>query len=281
MGESNLVADLRDIIDSQMTLLNFTLYIATQGPADFAGQRFECNLSELKMKTSQNIALGAGQSVSTILKCAEWKGIPVRDLYPIARSAVESFINAAFLLVSSEEVAGRAARYVSYASWKQSNRTVGSGEFTLKLSTSPLKERATSPAFPEFSGRGNGEWTKLDLPSRLRCVGELAGKRSGGRLLAAYTLIYSISSEIIHGSPFGMNYFYQAHLPENPTVDDFREGSSKHVESILIAIAHAAAGYLSAFFAFHNMAPPQRAEQELFNRLLAIDGVEPQSMPNE
>jgi hypothetical protein len=199
----------------------------------------------------------------------------VRDLYPIARSAVESFINAAFILVESDAVAERAAKYVAFASWKQVNRQIGSGDFSMKLSTSPLGEDTASPEFPEFAGSGNGVWTKLDVPSRFRRIGELAGQKAGSRFLAAYALVYSLSSEIIHGSPYGVNYFYQAHLSGTPAVDDFREATGKQLEDLLISVSHAVAGYVSAFFRSQGMLAPYLAEQELFNRLLSLEGVEP------
>lgn len=273
--EQNRLASLREIVDQQLELVTLSLYVATQGPTSFRGESLECHLGELKLKTSQHIAMCAGQSVTTILRCADWRGIPVRDLYPIARSAIESFINAAYILVESDAVAERAAKYVAFASWKQTNRQIGSGDFSMTLSTSPLVQDATSPEFPEFAGSGNGVWTKLDVPSRFRKVGELAGRKAGSRFLAAYALVYSLSSEIIHGSPYGVNYFYQAHLPPNPTVADFKDATGKQLEDLLLAVSHAVAGYASTFFRRQGMLVPYLAEQELFNKLLALEGVEP------
>lgn len=280
MGEiaSERQSALKSIVESQMELLRLSLYVATQEPVVYQGENLRCTLSEAKLKTSQHIAMGAGQSVHTILKCAEWRGIPVRDLYPIARSAVESFINAAFLLVEDESAAERAMRWVKYRAWKEVNRAVGSGELTLRLSSSP--DEVSLPAeFAEFTAKGaSREWSTLDTPSRIRRVGEIAGKKAGSRLLGAYALIYSVSSEIIHGSPFGVNFFMQAHMPPSGTVEGFREATGKQVEDILIDVAHAAAGYLAAFFRSMQMSAPYVTEQELFNRLLALEGVEPQQV---
>lgn len=267
---------LKSIVLSQMELLRVSLYVATQGPMVYQGENLRCMLSEAKLKTSQHIAMCAGQSVHTILKCTEWRGIPVRDLYPIARSAIESFINAAYLLVEDESAAERAVRWMKYRAWKEGNRRVGSGEFTIRLSSSP---ESPPSEFAEFTIKGaSREWSTLDTPSRIRRVEELAGKKAGSRLLGAYALIYSISSEVIHGSPFGVNFFYQAHMPLNGTVDGFREATAKQVEDILVEVAHAAAGYLCAFFRSRRMPAPYVVEQELFNQLLALEGVEPQKV---
>lgn len=269
------LASLQGIVNEQLELITLSLYIATQGPTVFRGEPLSCQLGDAKKKTSQHIAMCAGQSVTTILRCADWRGIPVRDLYPIARSAIESFINAAYILVEADTVAERAAKYVAFASWKQANRRIGSGEFAMSLATPPLESKAVSPEFPEFAGSGNGVWTKLDVPSRFRTVGELAGRKAGSRFLAAYALVYSLSSEIIHGSPYGVNYFYQAHLPPTATVADFEDATGKQLEDLLFAVSHAVAGYASAFFRSQGMLAPYLAEQELFNRLLSLEGVEP------
>lgn len=269
---------LKTIVLSQMELLRVSLYVATQGPMVYQGENLRCTLSEAKLKTSQHIAMCAGQSVHTILKCAEWRGIPVRDLYPIARSAIESFINAAFLLVEDESAAERAVRWMKYRTWKERNRTIGSGAFTIRLSSLPDKESSPSE-FAEFTIKGaSREWSSLDTPNRIRRVGELVGKKAGDRLLVAYALVYSISSEIIHGSPFGVNFFYQAHMLPNGTVEGFRDATAKQVEDILLDVAHAAAGYLCAFFRSRRMSAPYVVEQELFNQLLTLEGVEPQEV---
>jgi hypothetical protein len=264
---------LKSIVDDQMELLRLSLYVATQGPAVYCEESLLCQLSDAKRETSQIVAMAAGQSVATLLKCSNWEGIAVRDLYPIGRSVVESFVNAAYIVVESEEVAERAVRWVEYRSWKENNREVGSGEFKLDISTEPS---ASMPSkFVEFSGKGAcREWSTLDLPSRIRRVGELGGRKAGSRLLAAYALTYSISSEVIHGSPFGVNYFYQAHRI-GEEVQDFRNASHHQLNNILFDVMHAMGGYLSAFFFAHGMKAPFLAEQRIFNRLLAVMDIEP------
>ena len=75
--------------------------------------------------------------------------------------------------------------------------------------------------FPEFAGKGQGSWTNLDVPSRIRCVGEVV-QAAGGALLGAYGGIYAASSEVIHGSVFGSAYFYSIHTGDPKTEEGFR-----------------------------------------------------------
>ncbi|QMV66123.1 hypothetical protein HS968_24040 [Pseudomonas berkeleyensis] len=265
---------LVEVLQEQLELLRISLFVATQGPAEMAGTQLRCSLEPPIINASQPIAMCAGQSVNTILRCLDWRGIPVRDLYPIARSAVESFINAAFLVSQDSAASERALRYVKFRQWKQHNRTVGEGVFTLKLSSSGSPADSPPTEFKEFTGKGQDMWTTLALPSRINRVGQAAGRKAGSRLLAAYTLIYSVSSEVIHGSPFGVSYFYSTGAPTS--VEEFRQSTVGQMEDMLVAVAHAAAGYLATFYTSQGMKTAASIEQELFNKLLALEGVEPQ-----
>ena len=276
MSIDERLASLKAVLSGQMELLRLCLKIINDGSIEYQGERASCSLSEPKIQTSTLVAMAAGQSVNTILRIAEWRGIPVRDLYPIARCALESFINAAYLIAEEDSVAEKAIRYVAFAAYRQQNRRVGSGQFTLDISTQPKATAEEEARLSEFKGKNS--WTPLDVASRMNKVGLFAGDKAGSRLLAGYALLYSISSEIIHGSPFGVNCFYQAHLPANSEgdVEAFREATARHVEDVLIALIHGLAGYLSAFFTLQGMESLKHAEQSLFNTYLVLEGIDPQ-----
>lgn len=257
----------------QQEFLRLALFVASQGPTDFEGETLTCVLPDAQRRTSTFLAMGAGQSIESLLRISKQHGIPVRDAYPIARSAVESFVNASYLLCEKNEVADRAIRYIDYAAWRHHNRKFGSGEFSIEVRSDPDPESTLSNRFPEFAGKGNGSWTKLDVPSRIRRIGELAGRRAGSRLLAAYGLIYSLSSEVIHGSPFGASYFYSAHLNDQQSTEAFVAGTVRQLEEIFIAVLHAGCGYLSAFFGLQKMQAPLAAEEKLFKRLMALSTI--------
>jgi len=278
--ELPLIDALRDLAMLQQELLRLALFVASEGPTTFEGEVLNCTLRDDQRRTSTFLAMAAGQSVETLLRMAKLRGIPIRDAYPIARSAVESFVNASFLASESDQVAVRAVRYVSFASWRHHNRRFGSGEFAIEVQSDPDATATLANEFPEFSGKGNGVWTTLDVPGRIRRVGELAGRRAGSRLLAAYGLIYSLSSEILHGSPFGASYFFSAHACAEST-EAFVAGTCRHLEEILIAVLHAHSGYLAAFFWIQGMRAPFAAEEKLFARLLALSTKPPHSLPGE
>ena len=204
--------------------------------------------------------------MNTVLKLSQEQGIGVRDMYPIARSVVEGFINAAFFVTQPIEVAQRALRHKEYAAWKHANRVVGSGEFMIKVGSGEDIRPALAQLFPEFSGKGQGVWTSLDVPSRIRCVGEMV-RAAGGALLGAYGGIYNVSSEIIHGSVFGTAYFYSAHTRDPRDEEGFRRGVLQQRIDILSAVTHAASGFLAAYANTQKCGPLVLAEHELFKRL--------------
>lgn len=271
---------LLDLAHQQLELLRLFLYLSSEGPAEYEGERLVCSLSEPKRRTSALTAMAAGQSVNTLVGMSDLRGIPVRDMYPVARSAVESFVNAAFLASADDAVSTRALAYIRFAAWKYSNRTVGSGEFTLRLSSTPDSEATASAGFPEFAGKGQSSWTSLDVPSRIRAIGECAGGPAGSRLLAAYALIYSLSSEIIHGSVYGVSYFFQIKSSAEEDVAAFRLGTKHQIEDIFVAVLHALAGFLSAVFALQGHQEPHKAEQRLFARLLHLSTTENEAAPD-
>lgn len=269
----------------QLEFLRLALFVASQGPSTYEGETLTCSLPDAQRRTSTLLAMGAGQSVQSLLHIAKQRGIPVRDAYPIARSAIESFVNASYLLAESNVVADRAIRYIEFATWRQHNRKFGSGEYSIEVRSDPDPASTLATKFPEFTGKGNGSWTNLDMPSRIRRVGELAGRKAGSRLLAAYGLTYSLSSEIIHGSPFGASFFYSAHLNGEHSTEAFVAGTVRQLEEVFIAVLHAGCGYLAAFFEKQQMRAPLEAEEKLFKRLMELStksaSVFPQSSPSQ
>ncbi len=277
--ELPLLDALRGLAMLQQEFLRLALFVASEGPATFEGETLTCSLADGQRRTSTFLAMAAGQSLETLLRMAKLRGIPVRDAYPVARSVIESFVNASYLLAESDEVAARAIRYIEFAAWRHHNRKFGSGEFSIDVRSDPDPPAILLREFPEFCGKGKGSWTSLDVPSRIRRVGELAGRRAASRLVAAYGLIYSLSSEIIHGSPFGASYFYSAHVNSERTTEAFHAATVPHLEEIFIGVLHAGCGYLAAFFGQQNMQAPLEAEEKIFKRLLDLSSKPSSAFP--
>jgi hypothetical protein len=205
-AKQEILQELRAVIADQQELLRICLCVMTQGPVQYKWQLLSSGLDPDKIRTAAGVAMGAGQSLNTLVKLSEEKTLMVRDMYGIARTVVEAFINAAFFVTQPVDVAQRAIRHIEYASWKHHNRIIGSGEMMFAVNSDEDPKKTLQERFPEFAGKGQGSWTTLDASSRIDRVGREV-RAAGGALLGAYGMIYAVSSEIIHGSVYGMSYF--------------------------------------------------------------------------
>lgn len=260
------LTELRAVIQGQLELLRLILFVMSEGPTLYKGQSFACVLENDKARATAAVSMGAGQSLNTILNNSTESGLAVRDLYPIARAVVEGFINASFFTTQPVEVSQRALDHRYYAAWKHDNRVVGTGDFMFTLGSDPDPKATIAMNFPEFSGKGRDSWSNLDAPSKIDRIGKFV-RASGGALLGAYAGIYAISSEIIHGSVYGMSYFMSAHGSKEATTEAFLAGTEEQMIDILSATGHAASGFIAAFATIHNCGPLVLDEHELFKRL--------------
>lgn len=266
MTDAEKVCDeLRAAIAGQQELLRIALYVMTQGPVQYKWQLLKNGLEAEKARAAAAVAMGAGQSLNTLVRLSSEKGLIVRDLYGIARTVIEAFINAAFLVTQPVEVAQRALRHVEYASWKHRNRIIGSGDMLLAVNGDEDPKTTLQQKFPEFAGRGQGSWTALDAPSRIDRIGKQV-RAAGGAFLGAYGMIYAISSEVIHGSVYGMSYFFTSHT-KRQSVDSFREGVQEQLINLLSAASHASSGFLAAYANTEKFGPLVLDEHELFKRM--------------
>lgn len=264
--QQEILQELRAVIADQQELLRICLYVMTQGPVQYKWQLLSNGLDSDKIRAAAGVAMGAGQSLNTLVKLSEEKTLIVRDMYGIARTVIEAFINAAFFVTQPIDVAQRAIRHVEYASWKHHNRIIGSGEMMFAVNSDEDPKKTLQEKFPEFAGKGQGSWTTLDAPSRIDRIGREV-RAAGGALLGAYGMIYAVSSEIIHGSVYGMNYFFSSHTKDRTSVESFRHGVQEQLIDILSAASHAASGFLAAYANTEKFGPIVLDEHELFKRM--------------
>lgn len=265
-NQSGALEELRAVIGEQSKLLSLILFTISEGPVLRQGQWLSCSLETDQARATAAVAMGAGQSLGTVVRNSAERGLAVRDLYPIARCVVEGFINAAFFTTQPVEVSQRALAHIHYAAWKHSNRVIGSGDFMMTLGDDPAPKATAAKLFPDFAGRGQDSWCSLDAPSRINRIGQVV-QASGGAFLGAYGGIYAVSSEIIHGSVYGMSYFMSAYTGQVQTTEAFKRGAEEQMIDILSAVGHAASGFISAYANIHRYGPLVLEEHELFKRL--------------
>lgn len=176
MATKKRITDFKRVLVNLQKTLQKTISYAISGNFTYQEKAYRCLLSEVKVKSSIPIVMGAYHSVNTILKMASWSGFSVRDLYPITRSVLETLINASYIMVEEDEVSEKALRYAAYADYKLSNCEIGSGKLRLKISsTGEYDESKIKEFLLEFKGKKS--WAGLDLPNRIRVIGEKGFER--------------------------------------------------------------------------------------------------------
>jgi hypothetical protein len=275
------IARVQALIEQQLKLLTLSLFICDKGSADFADEELVCSLSEKMRSVVVPMSLAGGQSIGTVLQSTEKRGIPVRDCFPIARSVVETLINAAYVLAGGEALAEKAIRHTQQKFYRDLDKKVGRGEYELQITATPkpdLTDQAElKAAIDEFTtARGREKsWTDDSVPMRIEKIGQALGAVPASGLLGAYALVYADSSEIIHGSLFGIQLFYRGRAKPPENVEEFRSLTAQHLEGILFAIFLALNGYLRAFCMLQKFKSLDDRLKELFDEfMLAIRGAE-------
>lgn len=272
------IAKVQALIEKQLQLLTLSLFICDKGSADFSDEELACSLSEQVRTVVASMSLAAGQSVGTILQSTQKRGIPVRDFFPIARSVVETFINAAYILAGGDTLAEKATRHTQQKFYRDLDKKVGRGEFKLRISANPPPDVAGQvglrKAIEEFTtARGREKsWTDDSVPMRIEKIGHAIGAVPASGFLGAYALVYADSSEIIHGSLFGIQLFYRGRAKPPENVEEFRALTAQHLEGILFAAFLALNSYLRAFCMHQKFSSLDDRLKRFFDEFMDVIG---------
>jgi hypothetical protein len=275
------IARVQKLLEEQLQLLNLSLFISDKGSADFENEELVNSLSEPVRSVVVPMSLAGGQSIGTILQFVHQRGIPVRDCFPIARSAVETLINAGYVLAGGEQLAEKSIRHTQQKSYRDLEKKVGRGEYRIHITAAPLPaiddQAALKNALEEFTNARGREknWTDDSVSMRIEKIAQALGVIPATGFLGAYALVYADGSEIIHGSLFGIQLFYRGRAKPPENVDDFRALTAQHLEGILFAVFLALNSYLRAFCMLQQFKTFDKRLKGLFDRFVnAIGGAE-------
>jgi len=270
------IEKVKALIEVELHLLNLSLFIADKGSAVFNGHELKSCLTESVRGVVIAMSLAAGQSLTTVLDSSNKRGIPVRDSFPVARCAVEALINAAYVLSGGDKVAERAIRHAQQKAFRELDRSYGRGEFTFRIKAVEIpdlhQDTQLRKALDEFTSKQGKEknWTDDSVPMRIEKIGQTLGVVPASNFLGAYSLVYSDSSEIIHGSLFGIQKFYRGDAKSPTTVDEFRALTAGHIEGILFAAFLALNGYLSTYCISQEFRVIEEILRDHFGRFLEV-----------
>lgn len=212
-----------------------------------------------------------GVSIHSVLALTESQGMGIRDCFGIARSAVETAVNAAYIAVGGEPVAERAVRHMRQKRWRDLSRDANIGGWRMIVSLDVGLTADDFPGLPEAleeytnkRGREVREWTPASIEERIDAVTERC-KRAGLCFGAAVFAIYRPSSELLHGTYYGVNYFWQGSCDRpartRPALDHL--WLLEHFVTLLTATFFAASGGIDTMATVFNLPDHAKRQDQL------------------
>lgn len=157
----------------------------------------------------------AGVSLHSVVKLVTERDMGIRDCFGIARSVAEAAVNAAFVSVGGRKIAERAMRHMRQKRWRDLKRQGRisdlsiSVELKLELGSDEIPGLVEDLAeFTDKKGREVRDWTPETIEQRIEVVAREYGDAARA-LAAGIFAIYRPSSELLHGTYYGVNYFWQ------------------------------------------------------------------------
>lgn len=156
-----------------------------------------------------------GVSIHSVLALTQSRDMAIRDGFGIARSAVETAVNAAYIAVGGEPMAEQSVRHMRQKRWRDLSREANIGGWRMTVCREVGLTPEDLPGLPEAldeytskRGREVRDWTPTSIEERIDAVAERS-RRAGLCFGAAVFAIYRPSSELLHGTYYGVNYFWQ------------------------------------------------------------------------
>ena len=192
------------------------------------------------------MAHALGISIHSILKLTEHQDMAVRDCFGIARSAHELALNASFVLAVGNEEALRAKRHAEQRSYRDLHRKGEVGGYAYEIRASGLMPQDEIPgmgdALAEFAPFK--DWPGENPSKRMEKIKEVSPSAAFS-LAGAHIAGYRIASELLHGSYFGVVYFWGgAGGQPAHTRDQFAERWREHFMTIFSATFFSTLGLL-------------------------------------
>lgn len=237
------IQELRDILTQFIRLVDIIIavYLGNASIANLIKEPHSIPKSIQEIMPSMLQALGS--SSNTLIKLSENPGLQTRDCYSIARSIVELSVNICYITAEGEEVAEHAIKYVRQKSYRDLDRESKIGNYIIKLAYSGRPDVSSiddlQTDIQEFASRSGLEkgWTSLSIDKRIELAGKSVGDSVSNNLHFARFMVYRHSSEILHGTLFGVLYFLGLTSPKSKsyTKHDFLENIGQQHMLILFA----------------------------------------------
>lgn len=210
---------ITEIAAEYLDICNHLIAVSAEHPGATAYRTEETNIPPDVAFAMSLLMQGAGSSTNTLVKLSQNIGLNGRDCYTIARSIIETLVNASYIAVGGSTRAQAAIRHARQKSVLDLNRVSKVGDSEIRVSYSGSPTEGFGPeldaAIEEFTAKSGREksWTEESIDDRIVEVGRVCGADVLGLLHSARFSVYRHSSEVLHGSLFGAMYFLGATSP--------------------------------------------------------------------
>lgn len=217
-----------------------------------------------------------GVSTHSILRLTETIDMSIRDCFGIARSAAETAVNVSYIAIGGPDLADRAIRHLRQKRWRDLKRVAQLGEQRVtverRIDASVADFPGLQEALDEFTtskGLEVRDWTPDNIQKRIELISKKS-KRSAEALSGSIFAIYRPSSELLHGSFYGVNYFWQGSLDRPVASQSEFENlwTRDHFVTLLTSIYFAVSGTVEAIATQRGLIG-HLAEQRELDRLMA------------
>lgn len=219
-----------------------------------------------------------GVSIHSVLVLTQSRDMAIRDGFGITRSAVETAVNAAYIAVGGEPMADQAVRHMRQKRWRDLSREANIGGWRMTVSREVGLTPDDLPGLPEAleeytnkRGRELRDWTPASIEERIDAVSERS-KRAGLCFGAAVFAIYRPSSELLHGTYYGVNYFWQGsrEQPARSRASFDHLWLLEHFVTLLSAAFFGASGAIDAMAAVFDLPNHGQRQDDLAQQLTQL-----------
>jgi hypothetical protein len=186
-------------------------------------------------------------------------------------------VNVCFIVAVGPDAADRAHRHARQKAFRDLERESRIGASVIRVAFSGRPDPASVPglteAMTEFTARSDREkgWVDGSIDDRIVAVGDRFGKQTLDQLHLARFMVYRHSSEVLHGTLFGVLYFFGLTQPkESWTQADAAEHIGQQHMMLLMGVGLALEAVVGTFDAAYGFAHAKEQSQRLSHSLITI-----------
>ena len=250
------IQSMRSILTRQIRLVDALIAIMLGHKSASALRDEEIDVEKEVSQVLIPMLQAIGSSSNTVVALSTSPGLHTRDCFSIARSIVETSINVCYIMAKGKDAAKRAVRHARQKSFRDLERKSSLGKSVIELIFSEKPElesiEGLQEDLEEFTSRSGREkgWIDLSVDERILEAGSILGESIVTTLHWSRFAVYRHSSEILHGTLFGAQYFLGLTKPERQSpssLDGFIDSIAQQHVMVLLSIQFSLFAILESF----------------------------------